>query len=172
MNPSASARTADAAWKTPIHVASGAHVLKQGLTFVAATAGGGGRGCPGGTTITSGSGGSVGGVGVALATFVFVQLSVDAEQLPAPAAGSGMSSWWAPERARGSSGTNEACASSRRAHWPRILRDKHWTVSRCARCARSRGSVKQWKADCSATAARGGTVHHGPVTRLAAAGRG
>jgi len=86
----ASARTADAAWKTPVHVLSGAHVLKQGLTFVAATAGGGGRGCPGGTTMTGGSTGSVGGVGIALAMFVLVQLSADAEQLPSAAAAAGV----------------------------------------------------------------------------------
>jgi hypothetical protein len=60
------------------------HVLKHGLLFVAAMLGGGGRGCPGSTTMTGGSTGSAGGTGGTFAMFVLVQLSVALEQLPAP----------------------------------------------------------------------------------------
>ena len=58
------------------------HVLKHGLLSTAAMLGGGGRPCPGGTTTSGGSTGSAGGTGTVLARFVFVQLSVAAEQLP------------------------------------------------------------------------------------------
>jgi hypothetical protein len=58
-------------------------VLKQGSLLMAAMLGGGGRGCPGGTTMTGGSTGSAGGAGIALMILVSVQLSVAAEQLPA-----------------------------------------------------------------------------------------
>ena len=61
-------------------------MLKHGLLSTAAMVGGGGRPCPCGTTMTGGSTGSDGGAGIALAIPGFVQLNVDAAQLPAPAA--------------------------------------------------------------------------------------
>jgi len=61
-----------------------AHVLKHGLLSVAAMTGGGGIGCPAGTTITGASSGSAGGTESGTESMLgLVQFSVDAEQLPA-----------------------------------------------------------------------------------------
>ena len=63
---------------------STAHVLKHGLLSVAAMTGGGGIGCPAGTTITGASGGSAGGTESGTESMLgLVQFRVAAEQLPA-----------------------------------------------------------------------------------------
>ncbi len=60
--------------------------MKHGSLAVAAMLGGGGMGCPGGTTMTGSSTGSAGGTGGEVMMSVSVQFSVVAEQLPIAAA--------------------------------------------------------------------------------------